>query len=191
MTTDNPILIGLFDGFSWIRCEGKGTFLNSPIVKAFGDDRIAAGDTCMIVDLSACTGMDSTFMGTLAAMAARLSARQLGVLQIADAGERNRRSLEDLGLDFLMEIDPAEAPWRGKVDAIRSALKPPPPPGSLAQIHRMRHILEAHQILSDVNDKNAREFEHVVTMLETELASQGQPAATSEPKSDPPRTSDP
>ena len=83
-----------------------------------------------MVDLGECTGMDSTFMGTLAGMAARLSALDRGVLQIADPGERNRRSLEDLGLDFLMEIDPPAAVWRGRVDAIRSRLVPPQLPRS-------------------------------------------------------------
>jgi anti-anti-sigma regulatory factor len=170
VTADNPILVGLFDGFSWIRCEGKVSFVNSPTLKAFGDERIAAGETCLVVDLCDCTGMDSTFMGTLAGMAARLSALQGGVLQIADSGERNRRSLEDLGLDFLMEIDPPAAVWRGMMDTIRSALKPPQAPGTLGQIQRARHVLEAHHVLSGVNDKNARMFDGVISLLENELA---------------------
>ena len=64
--------------------KGKVHFMNSPAVKAFGDERIAAGETCLVVDLGACTGMDSTFMGTLAGMAARLSAPTRGCLQIAE-----------------------------------------------------------------------------------------------------------
>jgi len=154
--------------------------MNSPVVKAFGDERIAAGETRLVVDLGACTGMDSTFMGTLAGAAARLSALDGGVLQIADPGERNRRSLEDLGLDFLMEIDPPAAIWRGKVEAIRSELKPPQPPGTLGQIQRTRHVLEAHQNLTDINDKNAREFGNVVSMLENELAGKKKPAEPDE-----------
>ena len=106
MTTECPLLIGIFDGFSWIRCEGKGSFLNSPALKEFGISRVEAGESCLVVDLGGCTGMDSTFMGTLAGMASRLSATGKGVVQIADPGARNRRSLEDLGLDFLMEVDP-------------------------------------------------------------------------------------
>ena len=139
-------------------------------MKAFGDERIAGGETCLVVDLGGCTGMDSTFMGTLAGMAARLSAQDGGVLQIADSGVRNRRSLEDLGLDFLMEIDPPTAVWRGNVDSIRSELKPPAPTGAPGQVQRAQHVLEAHQILSEANDKNAREFSSVVTLLENELA---------------------
>ena len=170
MSTECPILIGIFDGFSWIRCEGKGSFLNSPVMKAFGDERIANGEHCLVVDLGGCTGMDSTFMGTLAGMAARLSAHEGGVLQIADSGSRNRRSLEDLGLDFLLEIDPPSAPWRGNVDSIRNDLTPPQPAGAAGNIQRTQHVLEAHQILSETNEKNAREFSNVVKLLEGELA---------------------
>ena len=181
MTTDNLIFVGIFDGFSWIRCEGKGSFLNSPAVKTFGDERIAAGESRLIVDLAGCSGMDSTFMGTLAGMATRLSAQDGGVLQIAEPGERNRRSLEDLGLDFLMEIDPPAAPWRGRVDEIRSGLKAPLAPGSLGQIQRVKHVLEAHQTLSDVSDKNAREFSGVVDLLKGQVAAKEKPEDQEKP----------
>ena len=186
MSTNNLILVGLFNGFSRIRCEGKGSFVNSPTVKSFSDERIAAGETCLIVDLGGCTGMDSTFMGTLAGVAARLAAKPAAVLQIAEAGERNRRSLEDLGLGFLMEIEPVGAVWSHQLESIRSALKPPQPPGAVGQVQRARHILEAHQILSDVSDQNARAFEDVVTMLENELAEQDKPAALPELQPDQP-----
>ena len=139
-------------------------------MKSFGDERIANGENCLVVDLGGCTGMDSTFMGTLAGMAARLSAHDGGVLQIADSGTRNRRSLEDLGLDFLMEIDPPAAPWRGNVDNIRGNLNPPLAAGAPGQLQRTQHVLEAHQILSETNEKNAREFSNVVKLLEGELA---------------------
>lgn len=144
--------------------------MNSPAVKSFGDLRIAAGESLLVVDLGECSGMDSTFMGTLAGMAARLSAQDRGTLHIAEPGERNRRSLEDLGLDFLMEIDPPAAVWRGKADAIRSELKSPQAPGGLGSMQRTRHVLEAHQNLSELSDKNARDFAGVVDMLENELA---------------------
>ena len=164
------MLVGIFEGFSWIRCEGKGSFLNSPALKAFGDERIASGDKALVVDLGGCTGMDSTFMGTLAGMAARLSAGGKGVLEIADVGSRNRRSLEDLGLDFLMEVDPPEAPWRGNLDKIRAALVPITTFASMGQTQRTQMILEAHQELSKANDKNAKTFSDVVKILEADLA---------------------
>lgn len=177
MTAECPMLTGIFDGFSWIRCEGKGSFMNSPVMKEFGDSRIAGGERCLVVDLGACTGMDSTFMGTLAGMAARLSARDNGVLQIADPGTRNRRSLEDLGLDFLVEIDPPAAIWRGNISAIRTTLRGSGPAASTGQAQRAKHVLEAHQTLSETNEKNARTFSNVVSMLEAEIAEKEKPSS--------------
>lgn len=175
MTPDQPIVVGVFPGFSWIRCEGKGSFLNSTDVKSFGDDRVADGEKLLVVDLGACTGMDSTFMGTMAGLAARIAAKSGGVLQVADAGERNRQSLEDLGLDFLMEIDPPAADWRERVDEVRSALKPQGKQGALPSLDRARHVLDAHKTLSRVNEANAREFDTVVKTLEDQVSEKPAP----------------
>lgn len=138
-------------------------------MKEFGDQRIAKGEKCLVVDLGGCTGMDSTFMGTLAGMAARLS-NQDGTLQIADAGARNRRSLEDLGLDFLMDIDPPQAPWRGKIDLIRQYLNPPDHIPAPDHLERTKQVLEAHQLLAGTNEKNSKSFSNVVALLEAEVA---------------------
>lgn len=138
-------------------------------MKTFGDERIAAGERCLVVDLAGCTGMDSTFMGTLAGMASRLSGKEPGVLQIAEASARNRRSLEDLGLDFLMEIDPSDAVWKDNLDSIRSSLKAPKSAVIPGQAQRTQHVLEAHQELSETNEKNARTFSTVINLLENEL----------------------
>lgn len=169
MITDSPILTGVFDGFSWIRCEGKGSFQNSPVVKKFGDARIAAGEKCVVVDLAACTGMDSTFMGSLAGMASRLSSHNKGVMQVAEPGSRNLRSLEDLGLDFLMEIDPKTPAWDGDIEAVRAGLYPPSEMPPAQQAQRARHVLEAHQELSSLSEGNAKKFSAVVSLLQDEL----------------------
>jgi anti-anti-sigma regulatory factor len=172
VSVDSPISAGVFDGFSWIRLEGKGSFQNSPALKAIGDARIADGENRVVVDLEGCSGMDSTFMGTLAGLATRLAAVEGGGLMIAEPGERNRRSLEDLGLDFLMEIDPPSAVWRGKVDDIRNSLKSSESIEPIARGPRGRHVLEAHQNLSNINERNARSFSTVVNMLEKDLSDQ-------------------
>ena len=171
VTPECLILVGIYDEFSWIRCEGKGSFQNSALMKAFGDERINDGEICLVVDLEACTGMDSTFMGTLGGMATRISSRLGGLLQITAASERNRRSLEDLGLDFFMEIDPAEALWRGQLTTIRSDLKLAKVKQTLpgGRIQRTEHILQAHQTLAAANEKNAQEFSAVVKLLGAEL----------------------
>ncbi len=145
-------------------------------MKDFGDARILAGECCLVVDLEACTGMDSTFMGTLAGMASRLAVNPGGVLHIAEAGMRNRRSLEDLGLDFLMEIDPPGASWCDDLETLRARLKPPQSLAPQDKLQRTTHVLEAHQLLADTNEKNAQVFSSVIAVLENELAENREPA---------------
>lgn len=169
MVTDCPILVGNFEGFSWIRCEGKGSFLNSPAVKEFGEIRIADGERCLVMDLEACAGMDSTFMGTLAGLASRLSEKK-GTFQVANAGEKNRNSLEDLGLDFLMEIDPADAVWKDLEDKAKDFLETKVAGMKAGTELHTRHVLEAHEILSGANEGNRDKFSGVLKMLGDELA---------------------
>lgn len=139
-------------------------------MKHFGDQRISAGERCLVVDLGGCPGMDSTFMGTLAGMATRLSAQDGGVLQVADTSPRNRRSLEDLGLDFLLEIDPPVAIWRGVLDHVRERLEAPEALVPGGHVQRAIHVLEAHQVLAETNDKNSKIFSNVVALLGNEVA---------------------
>lgn len=169
MVTDCPIRVGNFEGFSWIRCEGKGSFLNSPAVKEFGETRIAAGERCVVVDLEKCGGMDSTFMGTLAGLASRLSEKG-GVLQVANAGVKNRNSLEDLGLDFLMEIEPENAVWKDVESKAKDLLETKVAGMKSGTMLHALHVLEAHETLSDANEGNREKFSGVVKMLGDELA---------------------
>lgn len=113
--------------------------------------------------------MDSTFMGTMAGLATRLK-ESGGKLQVADAGEKNRNSLEDLGLDFLMEIEPENASWEKLEDKARDLLKLKTAGMRAGTELHARHVLEAHEILSDANDDNRRRFSEVVGMLGDELA---------------------
>lgn len=170
MSASSPIFAGVFDGFTWIRCEGKGSFLSSPGLKQFGELRVGEGDAVLVVDLEACTGKDSTFMGTLAGLAIRLGKRGNGILQVAGADERNRRSLEDLGLDFVLQIEPQDAPWQGKIDAVRAALVPVNGDESpVCSEQRAGHVLEAHRVLSSTNDSNRERFRQVVETLEDQI----------------------
>jgi anti-anti-sigma regulatory factor len=174
VTQENAILIGIFDGFSWIRCAGRGSFLTSPALKACIDARIDDGERCAVVDLSACSGMDSTFMGTLAGLSTRLKKRG-GKLQVADPGEKNRHSLVDLGLHHLFEVDPPEAIWRGHEETVRSRLQPFTDVKALGQMPRAEHVLEAHKILSAANEENARKFSGVVRLLEEQVSTKPEP----------------
>jgi len=167
VTTEGDILCGVFDGFTWIRCEGKGSFLQAPTMKDCSGRRCDAGERHFVIDLEACSGMDSTFMGFLAGLASRVG-RSGGSVAIASPGERNRQSLEDLGLDSLLEIDPPEAPWRGRTEEIRGQLKPFARKTLPNVEERARHVLDAHKDLAATSEENAKRFAGVIEGLSSE-----------------------
>lgn len=167
MSAENAILIYRESEFSWIRCEGKGTFVSSSTLKKWVDGEIDCGVLCVVVDLEACTGMDSTFMGTLAGLAMRLMKRPGGKLQIAAPGEKNQKSLEGLGLDVLMQIDPPDAEWLGQMDGIRAKLTPFEKVSS--KTSDAPHVLEAHKKLCEADERNAEKFGTVLEFLEAEV----------------------
>ncbi|MDC0088286.1 STAS domain-containing protein [Akkermansiaceae bacterium] len=167
MINQNSILASHESEFSWIRCEGKGSFKNSPRLKDWCESEIKNGATCIVIDLEACKGMDSTFMGTLAGLAMRLQKIPAGQMQVVDPGDKNLNSLEGLGLDSLMQIDPADATWQSNVSEIRSKLEPCQP--DVAPLDQGSDILEAHKKLCEADIRNKEKFSDVINCLETEL----------------------
>ncbi len=166
VSNQNQILVGKFDSFSWIRCVGKGSFANSPQMKQWAETHVAAGRHTVVVDLELCTGMDSTFMGTMAGIAMRLAKLPDGVLQVTGANEKNRNSLEDLGLSMLLEIEPKDADWQPNITGIRSSLQEC---SVTSDVDRTQHVFDAHKLLCDADESNDEKFSTVLDVLEAEL----------------------
>ena len=144
--------------------------MNAPRLKQYGEERVRAGERLVVMDLGGCGGMDSTFMGTLAGLATCLSKAGGGALHVAAPGERNRVSLEELGLGAMLAVDPPDAPWRGRMEEARAglvALGEAPP---MTDRQRAEQVLEAHRVLSAAHGPNVRKFAGVVKVLEQELA---------------------
>ena len=165
--------------FTWIRCQGKGNFLVSAKLKECAEHFLKQEEKIIVVDLEACTGMDSTFMGTLSGIALRLT-KSAGSLHIASANEKNRSSLEDLGLSELMQIND-EGAWSGTEANIRASLQIWSSDKKPDALQRSMLVLEAHKTLSATNESNAKKFETVVNLLENELETRRQISPGNEP----------
>ena len=163
---NNKILVGKFNNISWIRCEGKGSFSNSPRMKQWAESHIEASGNCVVIDLEECTGMDSTFMGTMAGIAMKLAKLPDGLLQVVGANHRNKSSLEDLGLCMLLEVDPENPEWKPNMDSMRASLKEGP---ELSTNDSFEHVLDAHKLLCEADENNDEKFSTVLDVLEAEL----------------------
>lgn len=169
-----------FSDCLWIRCESRGCFVNSPVLKSVADKYIAGGGDTIVVDLEICPGVDSTFMGTLAGLARKCMAMG-GGMQVASPTPRTRAAMESLGVDLLMDIDPPGSFWAPDVEERRAALRKAPAGkvpdmSNLSELERTRHVLEAHNTLRSMSHKNSETFGYVCETLEEDLMRQTEQA---------------
>jgi len=157
------ILVGSSSGTVWMRVDGRGNFQNCGCVKEFFQRMISKGHRQYVLDLAQCELMDSTFMGTLAAVTFSLREKGCEMLRIVRANARNHSLLEGLGLDNLFRLEPA-------------AGDPPPhslhTAGSHGQPPRAQReaILSAHEALVEADPRNAVRFQDVIEYLRHEIA---------------------
>ena len=122
---------------------------------------IAKGHAEFVLDLEKCELMDSTFMGTLAALAFNLRDNKSGRLRVVRANARNFSLLESLGLDHLFTVEPDPS------DPAPPTLKKT---GSAAQDSEETRlqILQAHEALVEADPRNAVRFQDVIEYLKSE-----------------------
>lgn len=170
--TDASLTYHEFDDCLWIRCTSRGSFVNSPALKTLSEKYMARGGQTVVVDMEICPGVDSTFMGTLAGLARKIMASG-GTLQIATPTQRTRSAMESLGLDMLVDLDPASAPWQANIAERRAELSQgaakEATSGSMNELERTRHVLDAHNTLRTMNHKNNETFGYVCETLEEDL----------------------
>ena len=106
-------------------------------------------------------------MGTMAGLAMRLMKIPGGKLQVAAPSDRSRKSLEDLGLDVLMDIDPQESSWRDSMESIRAKLVACK--ADEEKIGQGVHVLDAHKKLCEADKRNTEKFGTVLDYLEAEV----------------------
>jgi anti-sigma B factor antagonist len=166
MKGPSPIFTKLFDSYIWIRPEGRGTFLESSIIKALVENSVENGVHNFVIDLEACPGMDSTFMGMLAGLGIGFRKSKKGEISIVGTTEKTKSSLKELGLQYLMAIEPTDGPWIEKIEEVRGDLVLL---DQKSEIDKEAHVLEAHEDLCIADEGNLNRFRTVLDMLGSDM----------------------
>lgn len=146
-----------------IRMEGEGTMGQSPAARQVALNTMSADpDAVVVFDLSACTYLDSTFLGCLMDVYRRHGRGPRPRYYIAASIEQRRRLLGPTHLDRLipmLEVAPEPCgPWV----TVRAENLPPR--------ELTRHVMECHQALADSDCPMRGVFQKIATHLERELA---------------------
>lgn len=169
--SESSLLVGRIEGTLWVRVESRGSFKNSPDLRAVAESAMRRGMKQIVVDLAECPIMDSTFMGTLTSLHHALEKQSGGggSLIVLNANDRNLDLLQSLGLDHVFHVDKdgTELPeLRRQVDEeilARAKIQP------LDKTEHAAHVLEAHEALAGANEANRDRFRDVVSFLRTEV----------------------
>ncbi len=151
------------DGFACIRIVGRANFTSSVDFKTLLSDLLQRGCNCLVLELSECVLMDSTFLGVLAGFGLRLSAgdgeQTRRGIELLNPGPRIIELLETLGVLHLFRLTqgPLTPP------APTQTLEPTPSTPTKEEVART--CLEAHQTLMDLSPENAAKFKDVAQFL--------------------------
>ena len=190
----SKILVARSADLGYIKVVGRGSFQNSGCIKAFYQQLLKEGVGRFVVDLGACTYLDSTFLGILLGLGLKLKEAGSGLLRILNASPRNLELLKNLGLDRLISIEGGDVPLGGEGPAGSPAKTGPIGNGSgsgalqltgvkeenlqemkvpvLTKAEAGPTILEAHENLIGFDPRNIPKFKDVVEFLREDLGPQ-------------------
>lgn len=148
---------------AYVRVSGRGSFRAGPALKQFGTGALDRGCRHLRVDLGACTGMDSTFMGVLAGLALAAQKKRGDVL-LCGVSEKNATNIRTLGLSHLVKLETG------------ATCHPPAKGGVLStqtdKVTLTETMLTAHETLVAVSPANLPKFKDVLAYLKEDLNSQ-------------------
>lgn len=164
MTAPTTVRVGRTAIGYRIRIEGRGTLRESPAVREFAR-QVLDGERergAVVIDLTACEYLDSTFLGCLVHLHRHDRSASPPRLLVAARPQDCKRLLAPNCLDTLFHFT-EDCPGVIGEDLVLPPLEP-----SRADLGR--HVLECHRRLVEVGGPNKAAMQGVVDRLEGELA---------------------
>jgi anti-anti-sigma regulatory factor len=146
-----------------VRVEGRGTMSESPALQEFAarslDGPSAPGT--MVVDLSCCDYLDSTFLGCLLNLHRQYNRTSPHRFQVAASGDKRQKLLAPTHLVQVLDLtEVCPQPIGDVLEFDRP---------SLAGSDLGRHVMECHALLADLGGSRAVAFRSIADQLAREL----------------------
>jgi len=153
-----------------IHVDGRGSFKISPPMKQFIHQVINKQSAKRILlDMSDCIGMDSTFMGVLAGVACYIKSQPDITFKLINLSEKNKKLLVTLGVDRVVDYSLSTTGEEQQVmDQSHAAIQTLEPDFS-DKLEAAKTTLEAHKNLVNVNPENYAKFKSVLEFLQDDV----------------------
>ncbi|MFT5126704.1 MAG: anti-anti-sigma factor [Rhodothermales bacterium] len=154
------ILVARVGKMAQVRVVGRASMNCSRGFRDFAFAALDAGVERLLVDLSACEAMDSTFMGILAQIGVR-SKQKKAQFEVVNASETRKKQLKVIGVHRVVtftQTDDLNEEWTNVSGATASELE------------HAKMVYKAHETLIEIDSKNIPEFKDVVDFLRDDIA---------------------
>lgn len=157
-----------------IRVEGRGSFKISPPMKQFIQKVMETKSAYRIlIDMSGCSSMDSTFMGVLAGLSYHMKEKAGFTLKLINLSEKNQKLLITLGVDRVvshsLSTTDEEKALMAHIDNESLTLGT----DHSDALGTAKTTLEAHETLVEINPDNLVKFKSVLELLQKDVRSLG------------------
>ena len=161
------LMVMVGENFACVKVSGRANFTSSVDFKTVLTELKNKGYPYVVVELSECALMDSTFLGILAEFGLKAMPKdgecEHNAIELRNANERLLELLENLGVLHLFKTA------QGTVAAIGAVETSSPSPCNPSREELTRASLEAHQQLMDINPENIARFKDVTKFLAEDL----------------------
>ena len=147
----------------FVQVEGRGTLRESPALQEFAvlslDD--PRGPSTVVVDLSRCDYLDSTFLGCLVSLHRKYNRTMPHRFQMAASRDQSQKLLAPSHLNHLLEVTEVCPQPIGDLVELAGPILP--------IVDLGRHILECHRRLAELGGSQAASFRSIADHLAREL----------------------
>ncbi len=166
-TSSAKMLVSVGEKCVCVKIAGRANFTTSVDFKTLLHELLLKGYNYVVLDLSDCVLMDSTFLGVLAGFGLKLSAPlgdgTAGTLELFNPHPRIAELLENLGVLHLFTV------CQGNVSLPEKTEPRDHSPAEASREEVSRTCLEAHKTLMDIHPDNISRFKDVARFLAEDL----------------------
>jgi anti-anti-sigma regulatory factor len=137
---------------------GRGTMQESRPAEMFVAETMNNPDTIVVLDLSSCEYLDSTFLGCLIGLHRQFGGSRL---RVAAPAERSKKLFGPTKIDMLLRITPEVPPVMGDMVTIS--------PAAMNSKDMARHIMECHRRLAEIPGPQQNAFAAIAQQMAREL----------------------
>jgi len=166
----NQILAATAEQCTLVVVRGNATYKLAPSFKQATQAARLAGSHLIVVDMAACTSMDSTFMGSIASLGFTVQKSESTPLILINLRPNAAALLRGLGVDRILQVYPAGGLPEGLGDLSPLAENLQPIQAEpTTERERAALMYDAHETLTKVDPENLQRFKDVLAFLREDI----------------------